>query len=303
MTQTQPPITSRTGIFGVIGSPIEHSLSPILHNYVLSRLGLDYRYLAFQISREDLAGLGTAIRTLGIKGLNVTLPHKEAVAAQVDELTDEARRVGAVNTIGVGRDGRLVGHNTDTAGFLNSLRIRGLDQELKNRGAVLLGAGGAARAILCCLVKLGAEPIHLVNRTVQRAEELAGWCRNFVPEAPVQIVPGSEEKKVGKAVSEAFITVNVTPLGMAPDVQRCPLSESILPRAGTVVYDTIYNPLQTLLLKRASAAGCRVIGGLDMLIIQGMESLAWWLESPVPWQEMIDDLRNLLQNALGEKEK
>ena len=298
MTQTQPPVTSKTGIFGVIGSPIEHSLSPLLHNYVLSRLGLDYRYLAFQVSREDLAGLGTAIRTLGIKGLNVTLPHKEAVAAQVDELTDEARRVGAVNTIGVGQGGRLVGHNTDTAGFLNSLRIREIDVELKDRGAVLLGAGGGARAILCCLIKLGAAPIRLVNRTVQRAVELAGWCRNFAPEAPVEIVPSSEEKDVEKAVGEAFITVNVTPLGMAPEVQNCPLPEGILPGAGTVVYDTIYNPLQTLLLKRASEAGCRVIGGLDMLIIQGMESLAWWLESPVPWQEMIDDLRNLLQNAL-----
>ena len=303
MTKTQPPITSRTAIFGVIGNPIEHSLSPLLHNHVLARLGLDYRYLAFRVAREDLAGLGSAARILGIRGLNVTIPHKEAVVAQMDALTLEARDVGAVNTIGVDQEGRLVGHNTDTAGFLNSLEIRGVDDRIKDQAAVLIGAGGAARAILYCLIKLGADPIRLVNRTVRRAEELAEWCGNFAPGTPVEIIPGSDEKTVAKTVKEAFITVNVTPLGMAPDVRSAPLPDNILPESGAVVYDTIYNPLRTLLMERAEKGGCQVIGGLDMLIIQGMESLSWWLGKPVPWREMIDDLRNLLQNALMEKEK
>ncbi len=274
-----------------------------MHNHVLARLGLDYRYLAFRVTREDLAGLGRAIRTLGIRGLNVTIPHKEAVVAQMNELTVEARDVGAVNTIGVDQEGRLVGHNTDIAGFLSSLEIRGVADRINARSAVLIGAGGAARAILYCLIKLGATPIRLVNRTVRRAEELADWCGNLAPGTPVEIIPSSDEKTVAKAVKEAFITVNVTPLGMAPEVHSTPLPDGILPGAGAVVYDTIYNPLRTLLLERAEKGGCQVIGGLDMLIIQGMESLSWWLGKPVPWKEMIDELRNLLQNALMEKEK
>jgi len=303
LTRPRPPITSRTGIFGVIGDPIEHSLSPLLHNYVLDRLGLDYRYLAFRVARGHADDVGRAMRTLGIRGLNVTIPHKEAVVAQMDELTTEARHVGAVNTIAVDPEGRLVGHNTDVAGFLSSLEIRGLADGLHARAAAMIGAGGAARAILFCLVKQGAAPIRLVNRTVSRAEELADWCGRFAPGANIEIIPGSDEKTVEKAVAEACLTVNVTPLGMAPDIHAAPLPTGVLPARGAVVYDTIYNPLRTLLLERAEKAGCLAINGLDMLIIQGMESLSWWLGTPVPWREMLDDLRNLLQNALKEKEQ
>jgi shikimate dehydrogenase len=298
LKKSQPSISSVTGVFGVIGDPIEHSLSPVLHNHVLERLGLDYRYLAFHVSGKNLSGLGLAFRTLGLRGLNVTIPHKEAVVPQMDELTVEARHMGAVNTIGLDESGKLVGHNTDAIGFFKSLEIRGLTNHLSSRPAVLLGAGGAARAVLCGLIKLGAAPIRIVNRTVQRAEELADWCGHFAPGSPVEIVPSEEDDAVSKAVEEAYITVNVTPLGMAPEIHYTPLPAGILPRSGTIVYDTIYNPLQTMLLERAEKNGCQVVSGLDMLIIQGMESLSWWLKQPVPWREMIDELRDLLHQEL-----
>ena len=144
----QPGITSRTGLLGVIGDPIGHSLSPVLHNHVLERLGLDYRYLAFHVTPERVERVGEAMRTLGLKGLNVTLPHKQAVLLQMDHLSPEARAVGAVNTVGLDPDGRLAGHNTDVAGFLGALDLRGLLERLNGGRALVLGAG--ARRGRCC---------------------------------------------------------------------------------------------------------------------------------------------------------
>ena len=140
-------ITSRTRVLGVIGDPIEHSLSPLMHNYVLEKLGLDYCYVAFPVKQEYGLNLGLAFRTLGLAGLNVTIPYKETVVSQMDVLTEEARVVGAVNTIELNAKGQLVGHNTDVAGFLGALEIHGGAGELAARGATVLGAGGAARAV------------------------------------------------------------------------------------------------------------------------------------------------------------
>ncbi|HUU29945.1 MAG TPA: shikimate dehydrogenase [archaeon] len=300
MTFRKPPITSRTRVLGVIGDPIEHSLSPLMHSYVLERLGLDYRYVAFHVLQGEVSAVGKAFKTLNLAGLNVTLPHKEAVLEQMDQLTEEAQAVGAVNTIGRDEEGRLVGHNTDVAGFLGSLRIRGLDNRLTECCAVVLGAGGAARAVLYALGKSGTRHIILINRTMSRAEGLAGWFVYNFPEVPVEIISPGDQSGLEKALASAYITVNVTPLGMAPNIEASPLSEGLLPPAGTVVYDTVYNPVVTRLLADAEKAGCICVGGLDMLIIQGMESLSWWLKRLVPWTEMIDEIRKKLQAALKE---
>jgi len=295
----RPPLTSRTKILGVIGDPIEHSLSPIMHNYVLDSLGLDYRYLAFHVRREEVGGVGQAFRTLGLAGLNVTIPHKEAVLGQMEHLTPEAEAVEAVNTIGMDEEGRLVGHNTDIEGFRGSLRIRGLDRGLAGNPAVVLGAGGAARAVLYALAGAGAGPLVLANRTTARAEEIARWCVSHFPKTAVEIVFPSDRQTMARALEEAFITVNVTPVGMAPNSGESPLPREIIPRPGSVVYDTIYNPSATMLLQTAAKHGCSAVGGLDMLIIQGMESLSWWLGQPVPWAEMIEELRQILKEALA----
>ncbi len=287
-------ITSRTRVLGVIGDPIEHSLSPLMHNCVLERLGLDYRYVAFHVQKDYGLHVGLAFRTLGLAGLNVTIPYKETVVGQMDVLTEEARVVGAVNTIGLNAKGELVGHNTDVAGFLGALEIHVGEGEPAGRGAVVLGAGGAARAVLYALGLSGARPIYLANRTQSRAEALAGWFSYILPDTPVELVPLTDIEALNKAFDNALITVNVTPLGMAPKVDASPLPEGAQPKPGSLVFDTIYNPERTLLLTQAQEAGCRAIGGLDMLIIQGMVSLAWWLKKPIPWKEMMDGIRKLL---------
>lgn len=295
---SQPEITSRTGLFGVIGDPISHSLSPALHNHVLNRLGLDYRYLAFHVDRERAGLVGEAIRTLGIAGLNVTLPHKQALLDHVDALTDEARAVGAVNTVGIDRAGRLSGHNTDVAGFLGALELRGLLQGIRDREALVLGAGGAARAVLFALGRAGVKRIALANRTAEKARALTEWLRPHCPDLEVQTLSPTDRASLGDALGRATLTVNVTPLGMAPETGHSPLPEGLSPPAGSILYDTIYNPEPTLLMRRASEAGCTVIGGLDMLIIQGMESLCWWLGEQLPWRGMMDELRGVLREAL-----
>lgn len=297
----RPPLNGRTRVLGVIGDPIEHSLSPQLHNFVLERLGLDYVYVAFHVKADLAREVGRAFRTLGLAGLNVTIPHKETVYELMEELTEEASVVGAVNTIGLDRQGRLVGHNTDVAGFLGSLRVRGLLEGIRGKAALVRGAGGAARAVLYGLGRAGCRPIYLVNRTLSRAEELAGWFSYVCPDVKVEIFSPGDEKNLESALAGTSITVNVTPLGMYPNTEALPLPENILPPAGSIVFDTIYNPAATRWLQAAEKAGCVVIGGLDMLIIQGMESLAWWIGPEIDWEKMLDEIREVLLIALEER--
>ncbi len=292
-------ITAHTGLLGVIGDPIEHSLSPVLHNHVLGRLGLDYSYLAFRVTPERLPGLAAALRTLGLKGLNVTIPHKEAVVGQLERLTDAARALQAVNTIGIEGGLHLTGHNTDIAGFLGSLELRGLLARLEEGAAVLLGAGGAARAVLYGLGQSGLSEATLVNRSPERARELAAWGKQQFPSLRLQVLSPEDTPALAAALKTATITVNLTPLGMAPaTVEHSPLPPGLLPRPGSILYDTIYNPQRTRLLAEGEVAGCLTVDGLDMLIIQGLESLGWWLERPIPWRELIEELRAVLRLEL-----
>ena len=293
------PISGRTRVLGVIGDPVEHSLSPLLHNHVLDKLGLDYRYLPFHVRGDLGGGVVAAMHTLGLAGLNVTIPHKQVVRDQLDLLSAEAEAVGAVNTVGWDASGNLMGHNTDVAGFEKSLEIRDLLGILDGEAAGVLGAGGAARAVLCAMERSGVSHVSVVNRTHSRAEELAGWFSYSFPDVGLSVISLAETHDLTNALSAAAITVNVTPLGMPPRTGHSPLPDGVLPPEGTLVYDTIYTPEHTVLLKDAAQAGCVTVGGLDMLIIQGMESLEWWLGYEVGWLEMLDELRDLLNDALS----
>ena len=293
-------ISGKTRVLGVIGDPIEHSLSPLLHNYVLGKLGLDYCYLPFHV-RSDLAGsVVTAMHTLGLSGLNVTIPHKQVVRDQLDLLSKEAEAVGVVNTVGLDEVGNLMGHNTDVAGFEKSLAIRGLLGQLDGASAVVMGAGGAARAVLYALARNGVFHFTVGYRTLfDHSEELAGWFLYQFPNVALSLVPFEDTHDLVNALTDSAITVNVTPQGMAPMIDRSPLPDGVMPPKGSIVFDTIYTPERTLLLKRAEEAGCQTVNGLDMLIIQGMESLEWWLGREVGWQDMLDELRELLKAALN----
>ena len=256
---------SRTKLLGLIGDPVEHSLSPALHSFLLERADLNYCYLVFRVAREALAAAISGMRALGIRGLNVTIPHKEAVVPLLDGLSLGAEAVGAVNTI-VNADGRLIGHNTDIRGFLTPLETRGI--AVRGKRAVVVGAGGAAAAAAYALLSAGAE-VAIVNRTPERARALA----RRLSRAGAAEAAGTEA--LPALLPRADLLVNATPVGMWPRADGIPVPPELL-REGLVVYDLVYVPTRTRLLREAGARGCVVIGGLEMLVRQGAGALELW---------------------------
>jgi shikimate dehydrogenase len=269
-------ITGKTRLLGVYGHPIGHSLSPVMQNAALKDLGLDYVYLAFDIDPLRLDQAVQAIGALGFAGVNVTIPHKENVTAFLDEVSREARLIGSVNTIS-NKDGRLLGESTDGIGFLRALCAAGA--EVKGKKAVVLGAGGSARAVLYTLVTSGASVI-VANRTQERGEELARRINDVTSPGSVnaiQLTPDSLKEAVGSA----DILVNCTSVGMWPEIDATPCPEDLL-HSGLFVYDLIYNPLRTRLIQDAERVGATAINGLKMLVYQGAASFKIWTGQDAP---------------------
>ncbi|MFN2488497.1 MAG: shikimate dehydrogenase [Actinomycetota bacterium] len=258
---------------GVLGWPLEHTLSPPMHNAAFRALGIDATYVAFPVPPGELAAAVAGLRALGALGANVTMPHKESVVELLDDLADDARRMGAVNTIA--RDGdRIVGHNTDVIGFRDFLtRDAGIDA--RGMRAVVLGAGGAARAVVNALGELGSEEIVVVGRRAARAETIAALARG---------ARAAAWPEVGAAVGRADLVVNATPLGMGAED---PLAGVAL-HEGQAVVDLVYRPLETPLLARARAAGASAWGGLGMLVRQGAGSFRIWTGRDAPVEVMIE---------------
>ena len=267
---------------GVIGWPISHSLSPRLHGYWLDQLGINGSYEAIAVEPEKLESFTHSLADQGYRGVNVTVPHKEAVMEYCDDLSDLARRIGAVNTLLVGEDGRVTGSNTDHYGFKQNLMASGkIHEGPKDRPAVIIGAGGAARAVCTALEELGFSKIHLLNRTVSRAENLA-------KELGGPLLPGGLADLPG-CLSEAALLVNSSSLGMKGQE---PLTVDLTPLpTDALVTDIVYNPLVTDLLAQAQARGNPIVDGLGMLLYQarpGFES--WFMPENSP--EVTEGLRN-----------
>ncbi len=258
-------LTGRARLAGVIGWPVAHSRSPRLHGYWLERYRVDGAYVPLAVRPGDLPRALAALPALGLAGCNLTLPHKEAALALLDSLSPTARAIGAVNTVVV-RDGRLEGDNTDAFGFLENLRAGAPGWRAAAGPAVVLGAGGAARALLHGLLAEGAPEIRLANRTRERAEALA---RHFG--GPITVVPWSER---AAALEGATLLVNSSSLGMSGGAPlEIPLAA--LPPAA-VVTDIVYSPLETDLLRRARARGHAAVDGLGMLLHQARPGFAAW---------------------------
>jgi len=259
------PLSGETRLAAVIGDPIRHSLSPTIFNAAFAELGLDWAYLAFEVAEGDTAAALDAARVLGVEGLSVTMPHKTATAHLVDELTDAARTLDAVNC--VVRDGqRLVGHNTDGAGFVASLADdAGFDPA--GRSCLVLGAGGAARAVVLALAGAGAAEVVVVNRTAERAAATAALA------GPLGRVGSAAD------VSAAALVVNATSVGMGG--QGCPLDPDGL-GPGQLVADLVYHPVSTPLLQAAAARGAGVLDGVGMLVHQGAVALELWTGRTAP---------------------
>lgn len=266
---------------GLIGWPVAHSVSPAMHNAAFQALGLPWHYSPLPTPPNEVGSMVARLKAQGYRGANVTVPHKQAVMPHLDEIAEAAQAIGAVNTL-VARRGRLIGHNTDAAGFLAALREAGFKPAGKR--ALVLGAGGAARAVIYALTQTGcAVAIH--NRTVQRAGELIRALA-----VPAWLVPDLAEIEPA-----AFdLLVNATPLGMTPHVDISPWPEALPLPARWAVYDLIYNPAETRLLARARAAGATAISGLGMLVHQGALAFELWTGQSPP----VEVMRVAAQNAL-----
>lgn len=273
-------ISGRAKVLGVIGHPVGHSLSPVMHNAAIEALGLDYVYVPFDVSPDNLRDAIDGIRALGITGVNVTIPHKEAVIPFLDEIEESAGECGSVNTIAnVG--GRLIGSNTDGIGFMRSLLEAGFSP--KGSKVVVLGAGGAGRAVTFALAKAGAN-VSVLLASGQRIERLVRDVRCAVG---IDSVIGEPDRdRLAEHLKDADLLVNSTPVGMHPNDDQMPVLPETL-RQGMFVYDLVYNPLKTKLLLAAESAGAKPIGGVKMLVYQGAEAFSKWtgVEPPVSIME------------------
>ena len=287
-------ISGKTIICGIIGDPIEHSMSPLMHNTAFKTLGLDYAYVPFKVKSLELRKAIEGIRGMNLRGVNVTIPHKVAVMPLLDRIDPLAEKIGAINTI-VNDDGILTGYNTDTAGFLQTLHERGI--ELAEKRVLLLGAGGAARAIGNILAAEKAK-LMVLNRRQELfwAEDLA---RRLVQSYGADVEVGElTNENLKKAISDVDILVNATSLGMSPDNDQTPVPADLFP-ANITVFDIIYNPLPTRLLQEAKAAGARTIDGLEMLVQQGAVSFEKWTGIKAP----VDVMRKSVERLLLQNEK
>ncbi|MBA7712931.1 Shikimate dehydrogenase (NADP(+)) [subsurface metagenome] len=264
-------ISGKTVVCGVIGDPIEHTMSPVMHNAAFKKLGIDYLYVPFRVRKKELGRAVEGMRALNIRGLNVTIPHKVEVISFLDEVDSLVEKIGAVNTI-VNDGGVLTGYNTDATGFLQALLERGVEPKGKN--TVILGAGGASRAISFILAEKGAHLV-ILNRQLELdwAEELARRISQIFNKEVKALV--LNEGNLAEVLERADVLVNATSVGMSPNIEETPVPARLL-KPGLVVFDIVYNPVKTRLLGEAEAAGAQTIGGLDMLVWQGALAFEKW---------------------------
>ena len=262
-------ITGKTRLLAVIGAPIGHSLSPIIQNAALHAAGLDYVYTALPVRADALASAVRGLRDAGIAGFNVTIPFKTEIIPLLDALSEDARRIHAVNTVVI-EDGRMVGHNTDVAGFLAGFAERGI--ALTGKNAVLIGAGGAARAALWGLLRSGISSVVIGVRNASKGAALAA---DFAADGDVRAVSFDDSAWIA-ACSDADLVVQTTPLGMTPHTEEMPPVDAAVINPSAVVYDLIYTPAETRFLREARARGCETINGETMLVAQGAEAFHLW---------------------------
>lgn len=276
------PVLGNCRLLGVIGDPIKHSLSPVMHNAALQAYAVDqgldavpYVYLPLNISFKDLETAIAGLRAIHCQGFNVTIPHKQAIMAHLDQISDIATRIGAVNTVWCSDTG-WEGTNTDVYGFLAPLRA--LDRDWSDAEVMILGNGGAARAVIAGCEQLGVRTIRIIGRDRHKLEALQQDFQSSTSPHQIQVQTWEESEQF---LGRTQLVVNTTPIGMAPKVDASPLSEkaiAALPKTA-IVYDLIYTPQPTKLLAIARQQGKGIIDGLEMLVQQGAAALEIWLKA------------------------
>ena len=280
-------VSGRTRVCAVIGDPIEHTLSPTMHNAAFEHLKLDFVFVAFRVTPDELEKAVRGAHVLSIRGLNVTMPHKNSVTEFLDEADLAVKFLGAANTI-LNQGGRLRGFNTDGVGALKALRCNGVN--LTGKKVLLLGAGGAAKAIAFSLAK-EVEELCILNRDAVKARELAS-----VLEPCGKRICGNElsPRQIQKELSDSDLLINATSVGMTPNVSESWVKSDWL-KPELFVMDIVYNPVETKLIQDAKAAGAKVINGVEMLLYQGAASFEIWTGCKAP----VDVMRNALLSRLS----
>ncbi len=277
------PITGHTRFTGLLGSPVAHSISPLMHNESFRLLGLDYVYLCFDVGEQALGDAVQGLKALGVRGFNLTMPCKNQMTELCDRLSPAARLIGAVNTVVHEEDGTLTGHNTDGIGFIRALKDAG--QEIQGRTMTLLGAGGASTAICTQAAIDGARAIHVFARPTSRfwsrMQDLVHELSLLYP-CQVTLAPQEDDRQFQDALDQSHLLVNGTSVGMAPHTEDSLITDPGCFHPELAVFDVIYNPRETRLLKSAASAGCQTGNGLYMLLYQGAEAFALWTGQEMP---------------------
>jgi len=285
-------ITGKTKLLGVIGHPVEHSLSPIMHNAAIAHLGLDYVYLPLPVHPDNLQAAISGFAAVGLVGFNITIPHKQAIKPLIAEISPTATAIGAINTVWRTNNGTWAGTNTDVEGFIAPLQTYA--QDWSQKVAVVLGNGGAARAVVAGCAQLGFGETYVVGRNPTKlAEFIASWGNSSL--ATRLLVRNWDKLPI--LIPQANLIINTTPIGMYPHVTESPLSteEMALLATDAIAYDLIYTPSPTKFLQQALIKGATSIDGLEMLVQQGAAALEIWLQQPAP----VDVMRQALQSHLS----
>ncbi len=275
-------ITGHTGLMCLLGSPCRHSISPMMHNKAFETLGLDYRYLAFEVDENTLEAAVDGLKALGARGFNLTMPCKNKMVSLCDELSPAAKLIGAVNTV-VNDNGILTGHNTDGIGYIQSVKDAGFD--IIGKKMTLLGAGGAATAIMVQAALDGVSEISVFLRKTSRFYERAKTTAEALMTetgCKIKLCDFNDPEVLCQELANSAIVVNGTSIGMAPDIDACPIPDVSLLPEGIIVSDIIYNPKETKLLAMARERGLPYFNGTYMLLYQGAESFRLWTGCEMP---------------------
>lgn len=282
-------IDYKTKKYGLIGNPIERSLSPFIHNGLYKKLDINNIYLTFEVG-EDLSEVVSSLKTLGIEGYNVTIPYKKEIIKYLDDIDRDAENIGAVNTV-VNRDDRLIGYNTDGIGFLKVIDDRSID--LKDKNILLLGSGGAANSIAMKLLDRDINSLYIYNRTMSMARNLKARLEKYHPSSKIELcnIKELEREKID-------MIVNTSSVGMYPNINESPIDLEGF-KNNLIIYDIVYKPLKTQLILDGISRGYNCINGIEMLVNQAIYSQEIWLDKKIDKEDRIYIL-NLLKKYIGE---
>lgn len=271
-------IKASTQLTCIIGSPVEHSKSPYMHNLSFEKLKLDYVYMAFDIKKDSVKEAVDAMRTLKVKGFNITMPDKEEVIKYLDEIKEDAKLIGAVNTV-LNHNGKLIGYNTDGKGFIRSLEER--NAKYIGEKIVIIGAGGAAKAVAIELALKGAGEIVIANRRLEKAETISNIINKNIQNNRSRSLK-FDENILKKELEDASVLINATSMGMGSTVSKSIINDKDILHKDLFVADLIYSPIKTKFLSMAEGKGCEIMNGLDMLIYQGALAFKIWTGKDMP---------------------